>query len=100
MFPLDDEAQAITAEWAKRWKHPIEDLPGTMSYSQSLLDDLQRQMAEVQAGAVQKPMEVSGMQEFMAGVAAVMKQQTQILARLAPVAEEPVEDQVEETEDA
>src|SRR3974390_1261846 len=46
MFPLDPEAEAITEQLRPKWKHPIDSIPGT--YSQSLLDDLQRQGAQVQ----------------------------------------------------
>jgi hypothetical protein len=47
MEPLDDEAREISAQWAPQWVHPIEDLPGQggMSYSQSILSDLEAQVA-------------------------------------------------------
>src|SRR5262245_50428965 len=44
MEPLDDEAKEISAAERPKWVHPIESLPGT-NYSQSLLDDLQKQVA-------------------------------------------------------
>lgn len=50
MEPLDDEAQAITDAERPKWQHPIESLSG--SYSQSLLDEFQRQIAAI---ATNKP---------------------------------------------
>lgn len=52
MEPLDDEAQAISERESKKWIHPIESLSG--DYSQSLLNDLTRQLAELQAGQIAK----------------------------------------------
>jgi len=45
MEPIDDEAKVISASRKEFWKHPIEDLP--VSYSQSILNDLQRQVADL-----------------------------------------------------
>lgn len=49
MEPLDDEAQAITDKERPKWIHPIESLPG-QSYSQSLLDRFESEIAKLQAG--------------------------------------------------
>jgi len=49
MEPLDDEARAISDRERPKWKHPIESL-SSQGYSQSMLDDLMRQMSEIQAG--------------------------------------------------
>jgi hypothetical protein len=35
MTPLDEEAEAISAELEKKWSHPIESLPSTMQPDQS-----------------------------------------------------------------
>lgn len=84
MEPLDDEARAISAKFASAWNHPIESLPGQGQmggYSQSILDNLQRQAAEAQA----KPQttQVEGMSELLATMAAMIKQNSEIMAGLA-----------------
>lgn len=84
MEPLDDEARAISASFAKKWGDgPINSLSSTMDggYSQSILDNLQRQAAEAQA----KPQTASieGMSELLATMAAMMKQNGEIMAELA-----------------
>jgi len=47
MAPIDEEAQEITDSYVKSgvWKHPIESLD--MNYSQSVLSDFERQMAQL-----------------------------------------------------
>jgi len=47
MLPLDDEAKEISASYAGKWKHPIENL--TVSYSQSLIDGFHDEMKVLQA---------------------------------------------------
>lgn len=49
MIPLDNEAKAISAALEAKWQHPIESLSG--SFSQSLIDNWQKEMAEVQTKA-------------------------------------------------
>ena len=44
MEPLDAEATAISERESKNWQHPIDSLEST--YSQSLLSDLQKQLAQ------------------------------------------------------
>jgi hypothetical protein len=46
MDPLDAEAEAISAQHAASWKHPIESLPG-QGFSASLLGSLEKQLAEL-----------------------------------------------------
>lgn len=46
MQPMDKEAEAISASYEAKWKHPIESLSGT--FSQSLIDNWQKEMADVQ----------------------------------------------------
>ena len=75
MDPIDDEAKKISAGFASQWKHPIESLPG--NYSQSLIDDFQRQMADVQATKKQEPVE--GMTELLTAMASMMKQNQELL---------------------
>lgn len=81
MIPLDDEAKALSASLAKKWQHPIDSLPG--QFSQSLIDGFQGQIAEVLAAKEAKPAEVAGLSELMSTMAAVMKQNQDILAALA-----------------
>jgi hypothetical protein len=54
MDPLDDEAQQITDEIRNSgaWIHPIDSL--NMNYSQSVLSDFERQLAQLLAGAQQQ----------------------------------------------
>lgn len=54
MEPIDDEASAISEAEKHKWIHPIESLPG-QGYSQSLLDDLTRQLAAAIGGQAAKP---------------------------------------------
>ena len=48
MQPLDDEAKQISAQYSGAWVHPIESLPG-QGYSASLLNGLEKQLAELSA---------------------------------------------------
>lgn len=78
MMPLDDEAKSISAKFAAKWKHPIESLPG--SYADVLLNDLQSEVAEVQAKG--KSQQIDGMSELLAGLATMMKQNQEIIGAL------------------
>lgn len=79
MVPLDDEAKAITAKMAPKWKHPIESLSTT--YADEMLKDLGEQMQEVRTknGSAQ----VEGMSELLTAMTAMMKQNQELLAALA-----------------
>jgi len=48
MEPLDEEAEAITLEAKKHWRHPIDSLPG--DFTQSILHDFQRQIDAIASG--------------------------------------------------
>jgi len=79
MVPMDDEAKAISAAMAPRWKHPIETLSGT--YADAMMKDLSQQMDEVRSqGASAK---VEGMTELLTAMAAMMKQNQEMMAILA-----------------
>jgi hypothetical protein len=67
MLPLDEEAKAISASFAGKWKHPIENL--TTSYSQSLIDGFHADMEKIQAKVEASP---------SADVAALTKAVTQM----------------------
>lgn len=79
MLPIDDEAKEISRKLEARWNAPnIEGL----NYSQRLELELVNQMAELKEQAKQAP-KADGIQELMASMTAMMKQQTEILAALA-----------------
>lgn len=87
MDPLDDEAEAISASFKDRWIHPIEALPG-QSFSQSLLDDLQRQVAAMQTDDKVKPKNIGGIDpasfaQLQAQVAELAKQNAALLEQLS-----------------
>lgn len=79
MIPMDDEARAITAGFADRWRYKPE---GTdVSHSQSLVDAMQSQMAELQA----KPqtVQVEGLDTLVSAMAEMMKANQALIASLA-----------------
>lgn len=78
MIPVDDEAKAISASFAKVWQHrPEEAQPN--SFSQSLVDRFQIQMAEAQQNAA-KPLE--GMETLLGAMTKMMDQNAQLIAAL------------------
>ena len=58
MEPVDEEATIISNSRREFWKHPIDDLP--VSYSQSLLNDLQRQIADLAIAQPVRPTSLKG----------------------------------------
>lgn len=70
MVPLDDEAKAISAKMALKWKHPIETLTGP--FADRLLDDLQKQVAEVRS--TPSSTKIEGMEELLAAIVQMTKQ--------------------------
>lgn len=78
MVPLDDEAKAITAKYAHKWKHPIESLTGT--YADEMMKDLSAQLEEVRAASAPAPVE--GMTELLTAMTAMMKQNQEMMAAL------------------
>lgn len=81
MEPLDDEAREISAKLAPKWNHPIDSLPSQGNYSQSLLDGLQSKMAEAQSKTAETQAE--GMSQLLATMAAMIKQNQELIATLA-----------------
>ena len=79
MVPLDDDAKAITAKMAPKWKHPIESLTGT--YADMMMKDLGEQIQEVRAQGAAAPVE--GMTELLTAMKAMMKQNQELIASLA-----------------
>lgn len=75
MIPLDDEAKAISKSFEGRWSYRPETAEN--DFSQSLVDKFESAMAEVQT----KPVEVPGMSDLVANLAAL----TQVIgAAVAP----------------
>lgn len=66
MMPIDDEAKAISASFTERWSYKPETDEG--SYSQSLVDKFQLEMATKES--VQPPIQIAGMDQMMAQMAA------------------------------
>jgi hypothetical protein len=79
MLPLDDEAKEISARFAKVWDAPAEDGP---SYAQRLEERFIDQMGKLQTAAQAAP-QPEGQASLMESMAAMMEQQTEILAQLA-----------------
>jgi len=84
MLPLDPEAQAITKRmeeiWGTRVTQSIEEADQQVSYTNQLLSGLIDQMTDLKAA--NQPA-APGMAEFMSSMTQMMKQQTEILAKLA-----------------
>lgn len=62
MEPLDEEARQISESFKHKWVHPIETLPSTGDYTQSLIAGLEKQIAAA-ASAMPKPQNLSVSQE-------------------------------------
>ena len=80
MLPLDDEATAISAKFEPIWKHrPDEANPG--AFTQSLIDQFQIKMAEIES--TPKQVEISGMGEMLTAMTQMMKQNQELLHTVA-----------------
>lgn len=77
MVPLDDAARALSAGFEERWRYKPENQYG--SYSQSLVDEFQSEMADRAA----KPVEIPGMTDLIATMQASVAQTAQLIAALA-----------------
>ena len=53
MLPLDAEAEKISEALEAKWQHPIDSLPNSGDYSQSLIATFERQMQELITRAAQ-----------------------------------------------
>lgn len=83
MVPLNDEAKKISAEFASKWRHPIESLSGT--YADELLKELDKQVAEARNKA--NTVQLEGMAELLTALTEVMKQNQTIIENI--VAQKP-----------
>lgn len=79
MLPLDDEARAETAKYSWTPTQGLDEQSQANSFSQQLLIQFTEELKGVAANAPMDP----GMAEFMKTMAAMMQQQTAILAQLA-----------------
>lgn len=79
MVPLNDEAKAISASFAKKWIHPIESLDRT--YGDKLVEGFQSALAELQTGQA-KAAPVEGMSELLAAMTAMMKQNQELISAI------------------
>src|SRR6267154_699070 len=80
MVPLDKEAEEISAGYAKNWKHPIESLSDR--YADGIMESMQKEMASVMSKSNQ-PSSIEGFSELMAAMTTIMKQNAELLAKLA-----------------
>lgn len=82
MVPMDDEAKALSAKFADKWKHPIDSLPG--SYADQVMLDLQAEVNKLRATQTQASTgQIEGLAELMAAMTTVMKQNAELIAKLA-----------------
>lgn len=85
MIPLDDKAKAISEKMRAKWNAP--EVEG-LSFSQRMELGFINQMAELREQVKQVP-QAEGLKDLMETMAAMMKQQTEILAALASQRAEP-----------
>lgn len=77
MIPLDDEARAISADFADRWSFkPATGEPG--NFSQSLVDKFQSEMADIKS----KPVEIPGLTDLVSAITTSNKQNSELMAEL------------------
>jgi hypothetical protein len=76
MIPVDDEAKSISATFTDQWRYKPDLEVGT--YSQSLVDQFQSQMAEAES----KPasVQVEGLADLVAAMSAQTKAVTELLS--------------------
>jgi hypothetical protein len=90
MEPLDEEARELSAKLNRTLDTPTVE---GQSYSQKLEMLFIDQMGQLKAGMQQAP-QAEGISELMTSMAAMMKQQTEILAQLAARSVEPAKRKV------
>jgi hypothetical protein len=91
MEPLDDEAEALTAEWRPKWVNPIDGLPSTgEEFGMQILRALEAKISDVNRAPSSAPVSLSGapssdIEELKKLIAA---QQAQINQLLQPKADD------------
>lgn len=78
MSPVDDEARAISATFEDHWRYKPE--TAEISYSQSMIDKFQVEVAELKA-APQK-VEIEGLSEMVAAMTALTQQNAELMKNL------------------
>ncbi len=86
MVPLDEEAKLLTAAMAPKWNRPYEEVQGN-SYAEGILDDLTKQIVDLRSTQTVAPMK--GMEELLAAMAGMMKQNQELLGVLVEAKTEP-----------
>lgn len=79
MEPLDEAAEKKSAEYASKWNHPIDSLPGT--FGDSLIAGLQAQIADAKSKS-QAETKIAGMDELLAGIKSMMETNAALIAAL------------------
>ena len=79
MIPVDDEARAISAGFEQHWSYKPD--TAEISYSQSLVDDLQAKRAEMESRPQQ--VEIAGLGDLVATIATMAKQNQDLIASLS-----------------
>ncbi len=82
MLPLDDEAREITARFDWTPTQGTDEQSQQNSFQNKLLLGLIDQMSDAQTKATQAQ-SIPGLEQFMTAMAAMMQQQTEVLAKLA-----------------
>ena len=77
MSPIDDEAKEISASFAVRWSYKPD---SDQSYSQSLVDKFQVEMAELKTKA--PPLEIPGLADLVAAISQQTKATSEAIAAL------------------
>lgn len=86
MFPLDDEARAISEKYVEGWKAaPSEEV----SYGRKLIERMEEHQANVDAKA--QNVKIEGLDEILRSMAAMMEQNSALIATLASVNKPAVE---------
>jgi hypothetical protein len=81
MAPMDEEAEAITKSMQSTWVNPMgEQAFPSNGFAEALIESLQKQMAEA---SVKQSSDTGGLAEVLAGMTAIMKQNSDMLASIA-----------------
>lgn len=88
MRPVDDAARAISDKFKDRWIHPIDSLPGTGAFADSMINSFTAQIAALQAGqAGPQNVSLAGVSqesfvELQTQVSELVKQNSILLSKL------------------
>lgn len=79
MSPVDEEAMAISASFAERWRYKPEG--AEISYSQSMIDNLNQEQAD--AAARPQQVEVAGLADMVVAIGALTAQNAELMKALS-----------------